>query len=216
MMRLWRTFLRLRKVALGVAAFALGFAWIPFSAWTSVSQELAIFFGLLAAALPAAMALTAQVSPHSSLGVPESEALAHRLERQQTYWFALLILCGLGIVALVVGKMLSDPAMHGAGIVVALSKAAWLSGGMPDVSLAPVFSGAMTAIFSLLAVHIIGLGRGVASLQRLRTQLIRDAARKEAERVAEAETAGAPPYTPDPKFGEVVKAPKPRPRKTAA
>ena len=199
-----------KRVLVLIAAFGVAYLWVPFTAWGDVSQELSIFFGLLAAALPQAMALTNQIQPLAHMNIAETDALVDRLEKQQSYWFSIFLLCGVGIVFLVMGKLLSSESMLGEDISILIPTATRYA---EEYQLAPLFSGVVAAVCALLTGHLVGVGHGIISLQRLRSRFIRDAARKEIGDRLRRENSNAEPYEPDPKFGEVIRPSRGRQKK---
>src|SRR5690606_33850975 len=126
-----------------VAGIAAGL-FVPFSVWGTLSQELSIFFGLLGAALPQAMTLTIQAQPSKTLTVSEAAEFAERLRKQQVYWFGLFVLCGVGILILLGGKLLASEDLLGEKMVIPF--ATWFPDWWPleyrlgGVSVAPLFS----------------------------------------------------------------------------
>jgi hypothetical protein len=188
--------------------------WVPFSAWTAVSQELSIFFGLIGAALPQAMALTMQAQPPRKLSPKEAQAFAAHTRRQQVYWFALFLLSGFAIVVLIGGKVLSQADLLGSAMTVSFP---WLLTfvGPPwpfipsKVHLAPFMSALMGSLVGLLAYHFIGMGRVIISLQALRGRSLEAEAHDQAVRRIEQEQPAQPYETPK-GYGDVVKPPKPR------
>lgn len=196
------------KVPAVVGAATIAGCFVPISKWTDVSQELAIFFGLMAAALPQAMALTAQVQGPPSIRENDARELADRLENQQLYWSSLLVLCGIAILFLVAAKMIvGDP--NFVDLVILPFSVLELKGiSGPDVRLGPILSSVLSATITLLVIHMFRLGAGIISLQRLRSRSLIDGARESEKLKAPSEPAV--PFRPDPGFGQVIKSPSRR------
>lgn len=198
--------------------------WVPFSAWSSVSTELSIFFGLLGAALPQAMALTMQAQPSKTLSIQEARVFSEKLAKQQTYWFGLFILCGFGILLLIGGKILSEPDLlgtekSGQAIIFTLSRIfpEWWPAAyrLPDINLAPLFSGLVAAQITLLGGNLIGLGTGIIALQSLRGSAIQREAQQVVQKRLDDEDATAKPFASPPGYGDVVRPPTERRRRKA-
>jgi hypothetical protein len=196
--------------------------WVPFSAWSSVSTELSIFFGLLGAALPQAMALTMQAQPNKTLTIPEARVFSDKLKKQQTYWFGLFVLCGFGILLLIGGKILSEPDLLGSEksgqmITIAISKLFpewWPSQyTLSDLNLAPLFSGLVAAQITLLGGNLIGMGTGIIALQSLRGSAIQREAQQVVQKRLDEEDATAKPFSTPVGYGDVVNPPPERRRR---
>lgn len=200
----------------GIAASIL----LPFSAWGKVSTELSIFFGLLGAALPQAMSLTMQAQPSQTLTISEASEFAEKLNKQQTYWFALFVLCGFGILLLLSGKVLEDTNLLGPGLPIKLSEMypqwwpAW--GVLPDFKIGWLFSGLVASQIFLLAIHVIGLGRGIISLQHLRGAAIQREAAQLVQNRLKVENTASTPFKNPPGYGDTVSSSPRKPTKRKA
>lgn len=205
-----------RKIAvlIGAIVIAVG-AWslIPFSEWVKLSQELSIFFGFLGAALPQAMAMTAQSHSPKRIDLAKAGRVVAALRRLQIYWLTLFVLCGIGILVLVGGKLLSSERMLGDKMIIDLPSIYTLV--LPDFSLAPAFSAALSVVLALLAFNLAGLGRGIISLQNLRNEALLDEMKAAATDHLKKLKSEAAPYAAPEGYGDISTRPRASRRKSA-
>jgi hypothetical protein len=190
-MKLLKYLTLLVPLLLGVAASL----WTPLQLWYDMKEGLIAFLGFLAAALVQVMPLTANFLQSDRLSIPEAERLTASMMKQQRYWIGLLSSTIMAMVIVIVGAALKERVAGSAPLF-------WII----DYSALICFFVATSVSFVLM--KMLGLFEGVMSLQRLRGELVinaakRDAAQKVAMIQREAEIGIKTPIVPE-DYGRIV------------
>lgn len=141
--------------------------WTPLQLWYDMKEGLIAFLGFLAAALVQVMPLTANFLQSDRLTIPEAERLTASMMKQQRYWIGLLSSTIFSMVVVIVGAALKERV---AGSVPLF----WIV----DYSVLICF--VVAASVSFVLMKMLGLFEGVMSLQRLRGELVLNAAKRDA------------------------------------
>lgn len=153
----------------------IALCWIPYTIWNDMTEGLLVFLGLLVAALVQVIPVTANFLQSDSLTIDEAKQLTWALERQQQYWLGLLWVSIVTSIALIIGKALPETAV---------SFSFSVSGITFEPSLQAFYSGLVGGLLGLVIVKAFGIFPGVLSLQKLRGDLVINAAkRRQAETV---------------------------------
>lgn len=153
----------------------IALCWIPYTIWNDMTEGLLVFLGLLVAALVQVIPVTANFLQSDSLTIDEAKQLTWALERQQQYWLGLLWVSIVTSIALIIGKALPETAV---------SFSFSVSGITFEPSLQAFYSGLVGGLIGLVIVKAFGIFPGVLSLQKLRGDLVINAAkRRQAETV---------------------------------
>lgn len=188
------------NAAIPVAVGVIAFRWMPLTSWAKLDQGLLVFLGLLVAALVQVIPVTANFLQSDQITTEEAKRLTAALEAQQKYWLGLLGVSVVTAMFLIIGSFAQ-------GLV------QFSLPGYGFVSLDPFISGTTAAFVALVAVKTFGFFPGVQSLQRLRSELVIEAARRRERGAAEMSSASKPLPTnvvPD-DYGRIVEPDKSNP-----
>lgn len=158
------------NAAIAIAAGVVAYRWMPLESWGRLDQGLLVFLGLLVAALVQVIPVTANFLQSDQITTDEAKRLTAALEEQQKYWLSLLGVSVITAMLLIVdnfAKGLLEFTLPGYG----------------PVSLDPLLSSITAAFVALVAAKTFGFFPGVQSLQRLRSELVIEAAIRR-ERIA--------------------------------
>lgn len=182
----------------GAVAAAL---YMPLLVWKDLNNGLIAFFGFLAAAVVQVIPVTANFLQSDRLTETEARRLSNALERQQHYWLGLLVLTIFALVIVIVASIATKDTGSSTIPLVARYIA---------LTYAQVISGFIAFVTLFVFARILGLIDGVLSLQRLRAQLVMNAAKRAAAEELEkhrlrheAAAANSDPLVP-PSYGEIV------------
>lgn len=153
---------------IGAVAAAL---YMPLLVWKDLSNGLIAFFGFLAAAVVQVIPITANFLQSDRLTETEARRLSNTLERQQHYWLGLLVST---IFALVIVIFVSIATENTGSRNIQIGERHFL------LTYAQVISGFIAFVILFVFARILGLIDGVLSLQRLRAQLVMNAAKRAA------------------------------------
>lgn len=151
------------NAAIPIAAGVVAYRWMPLESWGKLDQGLLVFLGLLVAALVQVIPVTANFLQSDQITTDEARRLTAALEEQQKYWLGLLGVSVITAMLLIVdnfAKGLLEFNLPGYG----------------QVLLDPLLSSITAAFVALVAVKTFGFFPGVQSLQRLRSELVIEAA----------------------------------------
>ena len=148
---------------LGVAAAI----WTPLQLWYDMKEGLIAFLGFLAAALVQVMPLTANFLQSDRLSLPEAERLTSSMMKQQRYWIGLLSATIAAMVFVIIGSALKDRVAGSAPLF-------W------HIDWSSLICFFVVTSVSFVLMKILGLFEGVLSLQRLRGELVLNAAKRDA------------------------------------
>jgi hypothetical protein len=180
-------------IVLPLVLAGICFRWVPVGLWIDMNQGLLAFLGLLAAALVQIIPVTTNFLQSDFLTPVEAEKLTGQLTKQQQYWIGLLA-STIASVALVV--------------VVSVLKGRTEITFWNDYVLdsGPAFSALVGLMLSFVLIKMIGIFQGVISLQKLRTELVLNAAKRNAAaHVATAYAEAELPAAITPKgYGSIV------------
>lgn len=187
-------------VALPIVLAVIALCWIPYKVWSGMTEGLLVFLGLLAAALVQVIPVTANFLQSDSLTIDEAKQLTSALERQQKYWLGLLWVSIVTCIALIVGKALPDAA---------ISFSFSARGITFELSLQVFYSSLVGGLIGLVVAKTFGIFPGVMSLQKLRGELVINAAkRRQAESVQrEAEARKQLPPVVSGDYGRIISPP---------
>lgn len=176
------------EAALVVLAGAACWWLAPLSAWGEIAEGLLAFFGLLVAAIVQIIPVTTNFLQADNLTIDEAKRLSKALEDQQKYWVALLILSVAAAALIIAGKLIKPEIPNS------------IDFGMFSVALAIPFSsiasGMIGAAVCFALVRIYGIVPGVISLQKLRSDLVLNAAKRAQAKRVEEETEKLQPLPP--------------------
>lgn len=178
---------------LGLAAAA----WTPLALWFDMKEGLIAFLGFLSASLVQVMPLTANFLQSDKLSVRDAIRLTDSLTKQQYYWVGLLCATIFALVVVIVGAALKQFV----DALEPLFSLDWI-----EVRWSALVTFLIASSVSFVIVKMLGLFQGMLSLHRLRTELIIDAAKKDAADKARRERTEAcmpAPTLPD-GYGEIV------------
>lgn len=183
------------SLLLAVAIGAIACAWVPLQVWIDMNQGLIAFLGFLAAALVQVIPVTANFIQSDRLFPAEAKRLSAALKKQQDYWVGLLA-ATVAVLALII-------------IVSASAKRTEipLAGGWV-IDVGPYLSGLVGFGITFVFAKMIGLFKGVLSLQTLRNGLVIAASERHAAEREEAaqnlrDTYPGEPIVP-PDYGKIV------------
>lgn len=175
------------------------FIWIPLTVWIQMNQGLLVFLGLLAAALVQIIPVTANFLQSDRLTPSEAERLSVQLGKQQWYWIGLLASTVAAVVLVVIISVLENRTKFD------VPKFGKVDIGAIDIG--PALSALVAFAVSFVLVKMVGLFQGVISLQRLRSELVINAAKRAAaEQVKQASSEMNLPQqlVPD-DYGKIVR-----------
>lgn len=182
----------------------LAFAFIPYKVYSSSSDGLLIFLGLLVAALVQVIPVTANFLQSDYLTEDEATKLVNALETQQKYWLGLLAVTASTCILLVAGKLIEEQSLSTVISVKEISV---------TLNLNQLLSCITSSLLYLIIVKGLGFFPGVLSLQKLRGELAISAAKRrriekeeEIKRQVTRETMGAPLV--DATYGQLTQFPK--------
>lgn len=186
------------EVALVVLFGALCGLFAPLSAWGGIAEGLLAFFGLLVAAIVQIIPVTTNFLQADSLTVDEAKNLSKALEDQQQYWVALLVLSVVAAAMVIAGKLIKPD------IPDSISFAAMAQ--QITLPLSAVASGLIGAAVCFALIRIYGIVPGVISLQKLRSDLVLNAAKRaQAKRIEEESEKLQPlPTLVDKDYGRII------------
>lgn len=151
---------------------ALAYRWVPIMVLYDMNQGLLAFLGLLAAAIVQVIPVTANFLQSDRLTPTEARRLSKQLSAQQKYWVGLLVSTVIAFAVIVVVSVLkerTEVAAYGYSF-----------------SIGPTFSALVVFCLVFLVMRLPQIVRGVLSLQELRSELVLNAAlRNAAEEVRE-------------------------------
>jgi len=147
--------------AAGLAAWQ----WMPVGIWEGLAEGLLILFGLLAAALVQIFPVTINFLQYDTLSSEDIDRFGQALEKQQRFWMSLL--CLTFSAAFVLLLVMGFKNHH-------LVTIPWL--GAYD--LGPFLSGLSAFTATAVFFRAFGIVDGVLSLQRVRTKMLKEAARR--------------------------------------
>ncbi|QDZ27005.1 hypothetical protein [Noviherbaspirillum sp. UKPF54] len=176
------------------------FIWMPLSVWIQMNQGLLVFLGLLAAALVQIIPVTANFLQSDRLTPIEAERLSAQLGKQQLYWIGLLASTVAAVVLVVIISALDKKPTE-----IEIPKLGRLDIGTIDI--APGLSALVAFAISFVLVKMFGLFQGVISLQKLRSELVINAAKRAAaEQVKQASSEVSLPQqlVPD-DYGKIIR-----------
>lgn len=187
-------------VALPVVLAVIALCWIPYKVWSDMTEGLLVFLGLLVAALVQVIPVTANFLQSDSLTVDEAKQLTAALERQQKFWLGLLWVSVVTSIALIAGKALPETVLSFRFSVMGITF---------EPSMQAFYSGLVGGLIGLVVVKAFGIFPGVLSLQKLRGDLVINAAkRRQAEIVQrEAEARKQVPSVVPEDYGRIISPP---------
>lgn len=184
-----------------ILLLALGSMWlVPYKIWGDITEGLLVFFGLLVAALVQVIPVTANFLQSDNLTLEEAKQFTGALERQQKYWLGLLGVSVVTCIALIVGKALPEQALSFSFSIREMTF---------EPSLQSAFSGLIASLVGLAIVKTFGFFPGVMSLQKLRGELVVNAAKRRLAEKVEQEAAARDPVRPfvDSNYGKIISPP---------
>lgn len=192
---------------LGILCLIVGASaavWMPYSVFSGITEGLLVFLGLLVAALVQIIPVTTNFLQADSLTPNEARKLAGVLETQQRYWLGLLAAAVMCCVFLIIAK-----AIGGFNFAPTLR----ITEHLIPLEVNRLLSGAIAAMLALLFSRMIGFFPGIMSLQKLRGQLVLNAANRrqaQIEKEALVELAKQPPPADlvPADYGRVIHPPK--------
>ncbi|MGS1116856.1 hypothetical protein [Castellaniella sp. UC4442_H9] len=154
------------------------------------------FLGLTSAALLQLIPVTTNFLSGDELTVVEADKLSSALQRQQNFWVGMLAVNVITVTVLVLATLLEK------ALVVQIPH-------LGEVDFSVVFSGLVGGLLAFILMRLISVLEGVLSLQRIRTSLVIDAAKRRAARKAEEiqRQLAAPVNIVPSDYGRVIRPP---------
>jgi hypothetical protein len=144
----------------------IAFMWIPLDLWIDMNQGLLAFLGLLSAAIIQIIPVTANFLQSDHLTPEEARQLSGQLSKQQRYWLGLLA-SAVATVALVV-------------IISVLKNHTHFDIASYQFDFDAPLSALIAFAVSFVLIKMAGIFQGVISLQKLRSELVMNAAKRSA------------------------------------